>query len=161
MSSATYVIAALISLGALVGCAGPGSSPSRSDSSSLLGTYTGILPCADCGGIRTDLRLYADRPSGQATRYEARETYIGTRDGDRTVDKAGRVKVVRGSASDKEAMVYQLETDRSDTISTVGRFSNLDMVGWEQRSAPLSGARPRAILNAGSLRSASQSLASG
>ena len=43
---------------------------------------------------------------------------------------------------------------------TPGRFSSRDMVGCEHRSGPLSGERPRAILNAGSARSASQSLAS-
>jgi hypothetical protein len=41
-----------------------------------------------------------------------------------------------------------------------GRFSSRDMVGCEHKSAPLSGARPTAILNAGSARSASQSFAS-
>jgi hypothetical protein len=34
-----------------------------------------------------------------------------------------------------------------------GRFSSRHMVGCEQRSSPLSGGRPTAILNAGSLRS--------
>ncbi len=43
----------------------------------------------------------------------------------------------------------------------VGRFSSRHMVGCEHRSAPLSGGRPRAILNAGSERKASQSFASG
>jgi hypothetical protein len=41
-----------------------------------------------------------------------------------------------------------------------GRFSSREMVGWEQSSAPPSGRRPTAILNAGSVRSASQSLPS-
>jgi hypothetical protein len=41
-----------------------------------------------------------------------------------------------------------------------GRFSSRHMVGWEQSSAPLSGSRPTAILKAGSVRRASQSLAS-
>ena len=42
-----------------------------------------------------------------------------------------------------------------------GRFSSRHMVGCEHRSSPLSGRRPTAILNAGSVRSGSQSLASG
>jgi hypothetical protein len=41
-----------------------------------------------------------------------------------------------------------------------GRFSSRHMVGCEHSSAPLSGSRPTASLNAGSARSASQSLAS-
>ena len=41
-----------------------------------------------------------------------------------------------------------------------GAFSRRLMVGWEQRSPPLSGAFPEASLNRGSARSASQSSAS-
>ena len=101
------VLAALTAIAALAGCAGQGGSLPSSESSNLLGSYTGILPCADCAGIRTNLMLYADR-------YELRETYIGTRDGDRTVEKTGGVKVTRGSASDREATVYQLQDERSE-----------------------------------------------
>ncbi len=142
------VVTALIVAGGLAGCAGPAGSPSTPESGNLLGTYTGILPCADCGGIRTDLRLYADQPSGQATRYEARETYIGTREGDRTVDKAGRVKVVRGSASDKEAMVYQLETDRSDTLRNFVRASDNELRLLDREQKELVSSAPRSLYRA-------------
>jgi predicted secreted protein len=101
------VLAALIAIAAVAGCAGQAGSESSSDSSGLLGSYTGILPCADCAGIRTDLKLYAER-------YEIRETYIGTRGGDRSFERTGRVKVLRGSASDREATVYQLQAARAD-----------------------------------------------
>ena len=42
-----------------------------------------------------------------------------------------------------------------------GRFSSRHMVGCEHKSSPLSGNRPTASLKAGSVRRASQSLASG
>ena len=108
------VVTTLIVAGAIAGCAGPGSSPSTSDSANLLGTYTGLLPCADCAGLRTDLRLYSTHPGGEVSRYEVRETYIGLRGGDRTSERAGRAKLVHGSASDKEASVYQLDAERGD-----------------------------------------------
>lgn len=41
-----------------------------------------------------------------------------------------------------------------------GAFSSRLMVGWEHSAAPVSGARPTAILKIGSWRSASQSQAS-
>jgi predicted secreted protein len=127
------ILTALIVTGALAGCAGSGSSPSTSDSANLLGTYTGILPCADCAGIRADLLLYADR-------YELRETYIGTRNGDRTSEKSGRVKVVHGSASDKQATVYQLEADRADARRYfLGAGDNeLRLLDREKRELPTS-----------------------
>ena len=39
------------------------------------GTYKGILPCADCEGIKTELELNSD------TTYEIKETYLGKGDG--------------------------------------------------------------------------------
>jgi copper homeostasis protein (lipoprotein) len=110
------VAATLFAFGALAGCAGSGSDAlSTSASSVLLATFTGILPCADCAGIRTELALYGEQPSGEPIRYALRETYIGTRQGDRTVENTGRLTVKRGSASDPNATVYRLEADRPDT----------------------------------------------
>ncbi|QER39136.1 copper resistance protein NlpE [Acinetobacter suaedae] len=39
------------------------------------GTYKGILPCADCEGIETELELNSDKT------YELKETYLGKGDG--------------------------------------------------------------------------------
>lgn len=39
------------------------------------GTYKGVLPCADCEGIETELELKADKT------YELKETYLGKGDG--------------------------------------------------------------------------------
>ncbi|NNP76849.1 copper resistance protein NlpE [Acinetobacter sp. Ac_3412] len=39
------------------------------------GTYTGVLPCADCEGIKTELKLNLDKT------YEIKETYLGKGDG--------------------------------------------------------------------------------
>jgi uncharacterized lipoprotein NlpE involved in copper resistance len=39
------------------------------------GTYKGILPCADCDGIETELELNLDKT------YELKETYLGKGDG--------------------------------------------------------------------------------
>ena len=39
------------------------------------GTYKGVLPCADCEGIKTELELNSDKT------YEIKETYLGKGDG--------------------------------------------------------------------------------
>jgi copper homeostasis protein (lipoprotein) len=110
------VAATLLAFGALAGCAGSGGdAPSTSASPVLLATFTGILPCADCAGIRTDLALYAEQPSGEPTRYALRETYIGTRQGDRTLETTGRLTVKRGSGNAPEATVYQLDSGKADS----------------------------------------------
>jgi predicted secreted protein len=135
------VLAALIAIAALAGCAGQGGSPSSPESSNLLGSYTGILPCADCAGIRTDLKLYAER-------YELRETYIGTRDGDRTVEGTGRVKVTRGSANDREATVYQLQGERADARRNFLRVGDGELRLLDAKLHDLPGGAPSTLYHA-------------
>src|SRR5215467_2531982 len=53
---------------ALAGCVTITSSP--------IGTFAGVMPCADCSGILTELRLYTEQPSGRPARYELTETYL-------------------------------------------------------------------------------------
>jgi len=55
-------VLALVTAVALAGCV--------TITSSSIGTFAGVLPCADCSGILTELRLYTEQPSGQPTRYE-------------------------------------------------------------------------------------------
>ena len=79
-------------------------------SSSSIGTFAGVLPCADCSGILTELRLYAEQPSGRPARYELTETFLGSREG--SISRTGRWGTSRGSASD--ATVVQLDLGRPD-----------------------------------------------
>jgi uncharacterized lipoprotein NlpE involved in copper resistance len=44
--------------------------PATPSQENWLGTYTGILPCADCPGIRTQVTLFAD------STYEVNRQYI-------------------------------------------------------------------------------------
>jgi copper homeostasis protein (lipoprotein) len=73
--------------------------------------YAGTMPCADCMGIRTVLTLYSEPGP---TRYELNETYVGTKDGDRSFPRFGRWTILRGSATDADATVYQIAFDRPD-----------------------------------------------
>jgi copper homeostasis protein (lipoprotein) len=77
--------------------------------SSSIGTFAGLMPCSDCAGILTELRLSAEQPSGRPTRYELTETFFGTRDGDRSIGTTGSWGTLRGSADDKDATVIQLD----------------------------------------------------
>ena len=73
--------------------------------------YAGTMPCADCMGIRTVLTLYSEPGP---PRYELTETYVGTKDGDRSFPSSGRWTILRGSATDVDATVYQVAFDRPD-----------------------------------------------
>jgi lysophospholipase len=76
--------------------------------------YAGVLPCADCAGIRTELSLYVEQPWGRPVRYELRQTYLGTRGGDRTLESTGRWNLLRGTQDDPDATVIELDADRPD-----------------------------------------------
>jgi uncharacterized lipoprotein NlpE involved in copper resistance len=83
----------------------------------VLGVYAGTLPCADCTGLDTRLTLYAKRPQGTGDgSFELSETYLGTRDGDRRFDARGRWIILRGTPTDVDATVYQLNFDNANRI---------------------------------------------
>ena len=143
------VAATLLAIGALAGCAGSGSdAPSTPASSVLLATFTGILPCADCAGIRTDLALYAEQPSGEPTRYGLRETYIGTRQGDRTLETAGRLTVKRGAAGAPDAIVYQLDSGKPDLSRLFLRAGETELRLLDREQRELKSSAPNSLYRA-------------
>src|SRR5215471_7941829 len=91
---------------ALAGCVTITSSP--------IGTFAGVMPCADCSGILTELRLYTEQPSGQPARYELTETYLGARDGGGSFSTTNNWALLRGTATDPDAIVVQLDLGRID-----------------------------------------------
>lgn len=74
-----------------------------------VGLFAGVLPCADCQGIRTELLLAGDWDG--FNRYHLTETYLGTHQGDRTVAREGAWVSLRGVPDDETAIVYQLDPD--------------------------------------------------
>ena len=111
-------------------------SPGRASAQRLLGTYTGTLPCADCSGIRTELSLYSKGPNDfSLATYMLSQTYLGTRDGDRTIESAGRWTVLRGMPSNVDATIYQLNFDRPDRTMNFLRVgeNELELLDRQQR----------------------------
>jgi predicted secreted protein len=82
----------------------------------LFAEYEGVLPCADCKGVRTELALYDD-PSGAGPQtFELRETYVGTKDGIRVFETRGKWSALRGKGKDKDAIIYQLNPDKPNDV---------------------------------------------
>jgi copper homeostasis protein (lipoprotein) len=75
--------------------------------SSSIGTFAGVMPCADCAGILTELRLYAEQ--GRPARFELTETYLGSRDGDRSIGTTGQWGTLSAPAGDAGAGIVQLD----------------------------------------------------
>jgi copper homeostasis protein (lipoprotein) len=78
----------------------------------LFGTYKGTMPCADCSGLDTMLRLYAKGKFDTTYAFYVRtQTYRGAPQGDVTFSDRGEWTVLRGDAADPDATVYQLNPD--------------------------------------------------
>ncbi len=78
----------------------------------LFGVYKGTMPCADCSGLETVLRLYAKGKFDTTYAFYVRsQTYRGAPHGDVTVSDRGQWTVLRGDAADPDATVYQLNPD--------------------------------------------------
>jgi copper homeostasis protein (lipoprotein) len=78
----------------------------------LFGVYKGTMPCADCSGLETVLRLYAKGKFDTTYAFYVRtQTYSGAPHGDITLSDRGEWTVLRGDATDPDATVYQLNPD--------------------------------------------------
>ncbi len=78
----------------------------------LLGVYKGAMPCADCEGLETVIRLYTKSKFDFTYAYYVRtQTYKGSPKGDVTYSDRGDWTLLRGDAEDENATVYQLNPD--------------------------------------------------
>ncbi|HEY5810970.1 MAG TPA: copper resistance protein NlpE [Povalibacter sp.] len=131
-SSPPYLV--LIATMTLAACATPKPSGTAS-AQPVVETWGGVLPCADCIGIRTQLLLYKEQPSGKQIRYEMTETYMGAPGGERSVQTQGRWTISRGSATDRDAIVYQLDFDKPVTTRSfvLASYHELRLLDREQK----------------------------
>lgn len=81
----------------------------------LIAAYRGVLPCADCPGIDTTLRLFAD-PGGAEDhgRYVTRSSY---QERNTTNTEAGTWTLQKGTPSDPSASVYVLKPKSGNGVT--------------------------------------------
>ena len=72
-------------------------------------TFEGLLPCADCPGLKTELVLTPKGEGWAEGTYRLTETYLER--GGPTVT-TGEWTTLRGDAVDPDATVYQLDPDK-------------------------------------------------
>ncbi|MBS9522696.1 copper resistance protein NlpE N-terminal domain-containing protein [Litoribacter alkaliphilus] len=99
-------------------------------------TYQGSIPCADCERIEIEIRLenYEQERSGEFDLYE---TYVGTRDGDRTVESFGSYEIQRLPDSEDQMIVLNTENNRLIRLSLEdnGDLTLLDQEGQKIESS--------------------------
>jgi inhibitor of cysteine peptidase len=99
--------------------------------------YSGMMPCADCSGIRTTLVLNRSG-QGEPTNFTMLETYVGRpAAGNRTT--SGTWAIVHGDSTDKNATVYQLHSAGSTAVTSFLKVDNeLRMLGGDMTELPAS-----------------------
>ncbi|WP_162341650.1 copper resistance protein NlpE [Cyclobacterium salsum] len=96
--------------------------------------YEGLLPCADCEGIRTVLKL-ENSPDKKERAYELTETYLGTEDGDREFVSKGIYEVVYGLENNPGAMAIRLLDENSAAVKSFRQdeFGTLHLLDGEEQ----------------------------
>lgn len=113
--STALLLAALV---ALTGCSRTPSDPDAptspasaagaapvSEARLMEATWQGVLPCTDCDGIQTRLRLVAD---GQGRRYELQEAYLSG-DGGAQFESQGEWSEETAVIDGAQTVVYRLD----------------------------------------------------
>ena len=77
----------------------------------VLGPYVGVLACADCPGIRTELTLRRKAAGWAEGAYKLTETYLDRGPPEVT---EGEWTTLRGDAVNEDAVVYELDPDKPD-----------------------------------------------
>ena len=116
----------------------------------LVGVYRGTMPCADCSGLDTELRLYAKTKTDTTFAvYVRRETYRGAPQGDVTLADRGEWTVLRGDRTDENATVYQLEPENEGrSTAFLVRRDGAELEQLDRDMLPMKGPG-RLILRAG------------
>jgi copper homeostasis protein (lipoprotein) len=103
----------------------------------LLGVYKGTLPCADCEGLETTMRLYTKAKFDFTYAFYVRtQTYRGAPKGDVTFSDRGDWTLLRGDATDENATVYQLNPENekgSESYLVQDDAKTLVMLDKEQK----------------------------
>lgn len=92
-------------------------------------TWQGVLPCADCDGIQTRLRLSAD---GEGRRYELQETYLA-RDGGEVFETQGAWLEETAVLGGQSVVVYRLDTGGAGRWFALQPDGALEMLDGRER----------------------------
>ena len=85
--------------------------------------YEGVLPGADCAGLKTELTLYENNT------YYLKETYLATRDGDKTFTSFGRWRTLP-----KDIIQLDFDQPGKETNYRILPNSNLCLIGKDLKA---------------------------
>lgn len=74
--------------------------------------YEGILPCADCSGIKTRVKINGKEGDATTNVFELTQTYMGKEPNNVIVSK-GNYTIQRGMDGDSNAVIYIFNPEKS------------------------------------------------
>jgi copper homeostasis protein (lipoprotein) len=98
--------------------------------------YTGVLPCADCAGIKTELKL-ENSPEKIERSFELSETYLETKDGDRNYKTTGLYEVIYGLEDHPGAMAIRLLDANNLPFKSFQQEKNGKLTLLDQEEKPI------------------------
>lgn len=99
--------------------------------------YEGVLPCADCSGIQTELMLLADGS------YVMRQTYQGK--GDTAYEMRGRYNTNTGTPAAPNATVYRLTPENGDDRLFVSANGGQELRLLDQNKQEIASQNPHTL----------------
>lgn len=97
----------------------------ETDSLGEVTVYEGVLPCADCEGIQTILKIYAGDGTMESHKFELSSTYKGKKTEKEFVQK-GNFNLERGLEKDPNGTIYILNYDKPEADQVLYGYSASD-----------------------------------
>ncbi|AEL26261.1 copper resistance protein NlpE [Cyclobacterium marinum] len=98
--------------------------------------YSGVLPCADCAGIQTELKL-ENSPEKIERSFELSETYLETKDGDRNYKTTGIYEVIYGLEDNPGAMAIRLLDENNAPFKSFQQEKSGQLTLLNQEEKPI------------------------
>jgi len=83
--------------------------------------YQGVLPCADCEGIETTIKLNIDTVNYHHT-FEISETYIGKPDNENSFSKKGTIAILY--SKDSSQVFYRFNAENDNRVLIFRKISD-------------------------------------
>jgi predicted secreted protein len=110
--------------------------------------YEGILPCADCGGIRHELVLTQDAKTGEPQTYDLVETYLGSmsNDGERAVTSKGQWSVAKGGSDGAMTIVRLDGGGKAESARSFERVSETELRLLDREQKRIQSEQPLSLI---------------
>lgn len=99
----------------------------------LVGAFTGVLPCADCSGIQTELSLYQDISNGENNIYVLKETYLTGNTGDTAFTTEGKWDIVLSDATTTDTIYFLNYNEPDDARYFLQTADGIKVLDKEQK----------------------------